>query len=215
MEIEKLTILGLSEGTLTMILDILDSQEIYPDIDIINNLNLIPNKKYCHPKFNIEITNDVDISNKMVTLGVVKPKIRKIVSNIFEVNKDTLLVNLISDNSDISNTVKLGNGIVINTLVSIAGHTKIGDFVFINRNVSIGHHTVIGEYTTINPGVNIAGNVIIGEGCQIGIGANIIDGVKIGDNTIIGAGSLVTKDIPDNVVVYGNPCKIIRENNNI
>ena len=65
---------------------------------------------------------------------------------------------------------------------------------------------------TINPGVNIAGNVTIGEGCQIGIGANIIDGVKIGDNTIIGAGSLVTKNIPDNVVAYGNPCKIIRKN---
>ena len=212
MEIEKLTILGFSEAALTMLLDILNSKGLYPSIEIINNLGLLPTKKYEHPKFNIEITNDMDINNKMVTLGVVKVKIKKIVSNVFEINKDTLLVNLISDNSDISQTVKLGRGIVVNTLVSIAGHTTIGDFVFINRNVSIGHHTVIGEYTTINPGVNIAGNVIIGEGCQIGIGANIIDGVKIGNNTIIGAGSLVTKDIPDNVVAYGNPCKIIRKN---
>jgi len=212
MEIEKLTILGFNEPSITMLLDILNSKSLYPSIEIINNLGLLPTKKYEHPKFNIEITNDVDINNKMVALGVVKPKIRKIVSNVFEVNKDTLLVNLISDNSDISQTVKLGRGIVVNTLVSIAGHTTIGDFVFINRNVSIGHHTVIGEYTTINPGVNIAGNVVIGEGCQIGIGTNIIDGINIGNNTIIGAGSVVTKDIPDNVVAYGNPCKIIRKN---
>jgi acetyltransferase-like isoleucine patch superfamily enzyme len=44
------------------------------------------------------------------------------------------------------------------------------------------------------------------------MGSNIIDNVKIGKNVIIGAGSLVTKDIPDNVVAYGNPCKIVRKN---
>lgn len=43
------------------------------------------------------------------------------------------------------------------------------------------------------------------------MGANIIDGVKIGANTIIGV-SLVVKDIPSNVVAYGNPCKVIRDN---
>jgi acetyltransferase-like isoleucine patch superfamily enzyme len=44
------------------------------------------------------------------------------------------------------------------------------------------------------------------------MGTNILHQVKIGKNTIIGAGSLVTKDIPDNVVAYGSPCKIIKEN---
>ena len=44
------------------------------------------------------------------------------------------------------------------------------------------------------------------------MGSNIIDGITIGNNVIIGAGSVVTKNIPDNVVAYGNPCKIIREN---
>jgi acetyltransferase-like isoleucine patch superfamily enzyme len=45
------------------------------------------------------------------------------------------------------------------------------------------------------------------------MGTNILNQVKIGKNTIIGAGSVVTKDIPDNVVAYGSPCKIIRDNN--
>jgi maltose O-acetyltransferase len=44
------------------------------------------------------------------------------------------------------------------------------------------------------------------------MGTNILHQVKIGKNTIIGAGSVVTKDIPDNVVAYGSPCKIIKEN---
>ena len=121
-------------------------------------------------------------------------------------------INVIHDGLDISKMSTIGAGVLINSKVSIAAHTKIGNFVSINRNVSIGHHTTIGDYCSINPGTNIAGNVTIGEGTTIGMGVNIIDGIKIGKNTIIGAGSVVTKDIPDNVVAYGSPCKIIRDN---
>ena len=46
----------------------------------------------------------------------------------------------------------------------------------------------------------------------IGGGAIILPGVTIGDNVVIGAGSVVTKDIPDNVVAVGNPCRVIRKN---
>ena len=102
--------------------------------------------------------------------------------------------------------------VLINSKVSIAAHTTVGDFVSINRHVSIGHHTIIGDYCSINPGTNIAGNVTIGEGTTIGMGTNILHTVKIGKNSIIGAGSVVTKDIPDNVVAYGSPCRVIREN---
>jgi len=212
MSIENLTILGFSEATITMLLDILDSKGIYPMIEIVNNLGIEPTKEFKHPSFNVIITEDTNIENKIVSLGVIKPHLRQKVSELFGLDSVNGLINLISDNTDISKTVDLGNGIVINTMTCIAGHTKIGDFVFINRNVSIGHHTTIGNFTTINPGVNIAGNVVVGERCQIGIGVNIVDGIKIGNNTIIGAGSLVNKDVPDNVIAYGNPCKIIREN---
>jgi sugar O-acyltransferase (sialic acid O-acetyltransferase NeuD family) len=205
------TIVGFSEATITMILDILDSREFYPTIDVINNLGLVPSKEYEYPDFDITLVDDADLSNKSFVLGVTKPHLRKKVSEMFDLENKGYPMTLVSKNADISTTVDLGKGVVVNTMSCIAGHTIIDDFVFINRNVSIGHHTVIGKYTTINPGVNIAGNVTIGECCQIGIGANIIDGIKIGNNTIIGAGSLVTKDIPDNVVAYGNPCKIIKQ----
>lgn len=55
--------------------------------------------------------------------------------------------------------------------------------------------------------------VRIGENCWIGAGALIIPGVTIGDNSVIGAGSVVTKDIPVNVVAYGNLCRVAREIN--
>lgn len=55
--------------------------------------------------------------------------------------------------------------------------------------------------------------VTIGDNVWIGGGAIIMPGVTIGDNVVIGAGSIVTKDIPSNVIAYGNPCRIARDNN--
>lgn len=53
--------------------------------------------------------------------------------------------------------------------------------------------------------------VHIGVNCWIGAGAIIMPGVTIGDNVVIGAGSVVTRDIPSNVVAVGNPCRVMRE----
>jgi len=207
-----LTVAGFSEGTLIMLLDILESRDSYPTINVVNNLGIKPNYEIDHPKFKINLIENRECLDDQIVIGVTKPHSRKKISKVFNLEQEKNLLNLISKKADISKNVNMGNGIVINSSSCIAGQTKIGDFVFINRSVSIGHHSIIGSFTSINPGVNIAGNVTIGECCQIGIGANIIDGITIGDNTIIGAGSLVTKNIPSNVVAYGNPCKIIREN---
>lgn len=109
-------------------------------------------------------------------------------------------------------SVKIENGTTIDALSVISSYTKVGFGVTINRGVNIGHHCSIGNFSSIHAGVSIPSNVTIGNRTQISTGAVILPGVKIGNNTIIGAGSVVTKDIPDNVVAYGNPCKIIKIN---
>lgn len=90
--------------------------------------------------------------------------------------------------------------------------------------VSIGDHTLIGPGTHIYTAchsmdakerknyLEFGKPVKIGENVWIGGKCVILPGVTIGDNTIIGAGSIVTKDIPANVVAFGNPCKVVREN---
>ena len=206
----KLLIIGKGDNIITMILDNLYSNKNIMDIHILNNLDLPILNTFEHDGFDIKIFEDLDINDyDLLTLGLYKPqnKIKIIESLKPDINKFT---NIIHSGLDISKMSKLGKGVLINSKVSIAAHTTIGNFVTINRNVSIGHHTMIGDYCSINPGVNIAGNVVIGEGTTIGMGTNILHQVKIGKNSIIGAGSVVTKDIPDNVVAYGSPCKIIR-----
>lgn len=67
------------------------------------------------------------------------------------------------------------------------------------------------EYEARNSGIEFAKEIRIGDNVWIGGGAIINPGVTIGNNSVIGSGSVVTKDIPENVVAAGNPCRIIRE----
>ena len=209
----NLLILGKGDNIVTMILDNLYSIHQTPKITIFNNLDLPIFNTFHHDKFDVEVLNDVNLDYYTeYILGVYQPQHK--IKIIEELKPDfNKFISVIHGGLDISDTSKIGFGALINSKVSIAAQTKIGNFVSINRHVSIGHHTIISDYCSINPGTNIAGNVTIGKGTTIGMGTNILHQVNIGKNTIIGAGSLVTKDIPDNVVAYGSPCKVIRNIN--
>ncbi len=91
------------------------------------------------------------------------------------------------------------------------GKVTFGSNVMIAPNVSIytaGHPV---HPDSRNSGYEYGIPVVIGNNVWIGGSAVILPGVTIGDNAVIGAGSVVTKDIPDNVIAAGNPCRIIRK----
>ncbi len=83
--------------------------------------------------------------------------------------------------------------------------------VSIGDNTTITHATILCHDASTKRalGKAVVGKVKIGSNCFIGWGSVILKGVTIGDNCIIGAGSIVTRDIPDNSVAAGNPCKVI------
>ena len=112
-------------------------------------------------------------------------------------------------------------------------HVHFGRNVYANFNLTLvdDTHIYIGDYTMIGPNVVIAtgghpllpklrekgyqynASVRIGRNCWIGAGVIIVPGITVGDNVVIGAGSVVTKDIPSNVLAVGNPCRVLREIN--
>ncbi|MGM1049069.1 MAG: sugar O-acetyltransferase [Bacillota bacterium] len=97
-----------------------------------------------------------------------------------------------------------------NFTVLDCNRVTIGDHVFIGPNVSIftAGHAIDPEMRAAE--VEFAYPIHIGNRVWIGGGAIINPGVTIGDNSIIGSGSVVTKDIPANVIAAGNPCRVIR-----
>lgn len=115
---------------------------------------------------------------------------------------------------------------------NFGGHfVHFGKCVYANYNLTLvdDTHIYVGDDTMLGPNVTIAtaGHPIhpdlrsrglqynipvrIGRNCWLGAGVMVMPGVTIGDNVVIGAGSVVTKDIPSNVVAVGNPCRILRE----
>ena len=89
-------------------------------------------------------------------------------------------------------------------------HIYVGDYTLFGPNVVVAAagHPILPELREQAYQYNAA--VHIGRNCWIGAGVVIVPGVTIGDNVVIGAGSVVTKDIPDNVVAVGNPCRVLR-----
>ena len=112
-------------------------------------------------------------------------------------------------------------------------HCHLGKNVYFNFNVSLvdDTHIYVGDYSKFGPNVVIAtaghpilpalrekayqynAPVKIGKCVWLGAGVIVLPGVEIGDNSVIGAGSVVTKNIPANVVAVGNPCRVLREIN--
>lgn len=109
----------------------------------------------------------------------------------------------------------LGNSVYANFNLTLVDDTDIyiGNNVLIGPNVVIdaGTHPIHPELRRKQAQYNVP--VHIGNNVWIGAGSIILPGVRIGDNTVIGAGSVVTKDIPENVVAVGNPCRVLRKIN--
>ena len=109
-------------------------------------------------------------------------------------------------------------------------HVHFGKGVYANFNLTLvdDTHIYVGDHTMFGPNVTLAtaGHPIcpalrekgyqynapirIGRNCWLGAGVIVLPGVTIGDNTVVGAGSVVTKDLPSNVVAVGNPCRVLR-----
>ncbi|MGI5977543.1 MAG: sugar O-acetyltransferase [Candidatus Limivicinus sp.] len=114
---------------------------------------------------------------------------------------------------DFGENIHIGRNFYANHNLSIldGGRVEIGDYVFIAPNVVIttaGHAIDPGQR---DRGLEIALPVKIGSHVWLGANVCVLPGVAIGDNVVIGAGSVVTKNIPDNVVAAGSPCRILRD----
>ena len=109
--------------------------------------------------------------------------------------------------------VHLGRDVYFNFNVTLVDDTDI----YIGDNTMIGPNTVIATAGhPVCPEIREKGGqfnipVRIGKNCWLGAGVIVLPGITIGDNPVVGAGSIVTHDLPANVVAAGNPCRVLRE----
>lgn len=111
----------------------------------------------------------------------------------------------------IAQDAQVGPGTVVVAGAVVNPGVSIGENVIINTLASVGHDSVVEDGAHISPGAHLAGGVKVGRAAWVGIGSTVIGGVRIGMGARIGAGSVVTEDIPDYVLAYGVPARIIRK----
>ncbi|MDI9596789.1 MAG: sugar O-acetyltransferase [Atribacterota bacterium] len=150
-------------------------------------------------KFNSLNPNDIEKRNK-------------IIRNMFGKTKETFFIEQ-PFRCDYGYNIEIGNNFYSNYNLIILDCAKviIGDNVMLGPNVGIytaGHPL---HHETRNTLYEFAFPVTIGDNVWIGGNVVINPNVNIGKNTVIGSGSVVIKDIPDNVIAVGNPCKVLRK----
>ncbi len=163
-----------------------------------------------YDKNNLErIKNEYQTNLFFISFG--NMKFRK---SMFEymISQDWEAVNIIHPDAVVSANAKIGKGVLIECGCLVTPNPIIGDNVVVNTGSQVNHDNVIEDHAYIASGVILSGGVTICENTLIDDGVIVTLGKKVGKNCIIGAGAVVTKNIPDQVIAYGNPCRIIEPN---
>ncbi len=113
----------------------------------------------------------------------------------------------ICENVFIENHVLIGNRVTIKNGVQIWDGVELQDDVFIGPNATFTND----PYPRSKIPVKEYPKTLVKKGASIGANATILPGVIIGEKAMVGAGAVVTKDVPDHCLVYGNPARMIRE----
>lgn len=211
MEMNKKILLIGGGGHCKSVIDSLLEMEYYSEIGIVDKGSSIGNNIFGIPIVGCD--NDLlklyesGYNNAFITVGSIgNPSTRiTLFHKLKKIGFD--IPNIIDPTSTISKHITLEEGIYIGKNVVINAGSYIKKNAIINTGSVIEHDCVIGEFSHISPGSVLCGEVKVEDNTHIGARSVIRQGIKVGKNTIIGMGSVVLKNIPDNVIAYGNPCK--------
>lgn len=204
-------------GHARSVLDILIENDEYDILGCLDPVYSEEKQILCMEGINVIGTDEdmkrfFDSGCRHIFIAIGNPKIRK---RLYEkaVAMGYKPVNAISQYARISRYARIGFGNCVMAGAVINVNCRIGNACIINTNSSLDHDCRVSDYVHVAPGVAVSGTTTIGEGTHIGTNAAVIDGITIGQWSYIGAGAAVVKDIPDSVMAYGVPARIMKDYN--
>jgi sugar O-acyltransferase (sialic acid O-acetyltransferase NeuD family) len=166
-------------------------------------------EKYGRSKEIIGLINEYQPQENDVFLcTIAEQKYRKQYTLFYE-TKNAQFVSIFHKSSYINQESKIGIGVFVSPFCIISCDVKIGNHVLFNSYADVGHDVIIDDYCHINSFSLLGGFSHICEGATVHPNSVVLPGKKVGKNSIVGAGSIVIKNVPSNVTVFGAPAKII------
>lgn len=155
----------------------------------------------------LDVLQQMGVKYLILAFGDCEARLR--LSNVVRA-KGFRLVTAIHPQAVVAADVAIGPGTVIVAGAVVNPGSRIGENAIINTGAIVDHECVVEDGVHIGPGAHLGGKVTVGRGAWVGIGAIVRDRVRVGAHSIIGAGAVVLNDIPDGVVAYGVPAKVIK-----
>ena len=198
-------------------IDIIIKEGKYNIVGIIDSIHEIGTYRFGYKILGrqediVDIFNQYNLIGGIITIG--DNWARYNISNqILEIIPNFHFINAIHPSVVIGSNVKLGKGITAMAGVIFNPKSIIGDFTFFATGAQVEHDCIIEDFASVSAGSVMGGHVKLGKFSALTLNVTVLDRLEIGINTVVGAGSLVLKSLPDNVLAYGNPAKIVRKRN--
>lgn len=116
----------------------------------------------------------------------------------------------VAPNAFVARDAVLGQGAVLCPGTVVNSRAVIGNNTIVNTLSSVDHDCVLGDHSQMTVGVTLGGTVHVGENCFFGMKSAVFPNLTIGADVVVRAGSLVTKSVPDRVMVGGSPARVVR-----
>ncbi len=112
--------------------------------------------------------------------------------------------------AQVARSACLGPGTAVMAGAVVNSNASVGSFCIVNTRASVDHDSHLDDFASIGPGATLAGNVRVGEYSAICLQACVAEKIRIGAHTVVGAGSVVLSDLPDGVLAFGTPARVVR-----
>src|SRR5580704_1614951 len=135
--------------------------------------------------------------------GVAAAKIKQLMPGL-------AAITAIHPGAQVARSACLGPGTAVMAGAVVNSNASVGSFCIVNTRASVDHDSHLDDFASIGPGATLAGNVRVGAYTVICLQACVAEKVSIGSHTVVGAGSVVLSDLPDGVLAYGTPARVVR-----
>ena len=195
-------------------IDVIENQNQYRIVGIIDSIKPIGSIYEDYPILGridnlAELSQQYDVKAGFICLGDNWQRV-KLAEEVLSIIPSFDFVNLIHPASVLGRNVRLGRGVFVGAQSIISPSAIVGDFCLIHQRAHLGLRVTMEEASSVSAGSIVGGRVKLGAFAAITLNATIHDRTTIGSHSVIGSGAVVCNDMPDHVVAYGAPAKVVK-----